>query len=67
MDGINWQNFTVRLTPAERAKLQKLADESGRKPGNVLRRLLGLSDLPEARRILGLQAEQATPEPAAQP
>jgi len=47
-------NFSVMLTQAERAKLQRIADESGRKPGEVVRRLLVLADLlPEARRLLG--------------
>lgn len=45
--------FSVRLTQAEREALKRLAQETGRTPAGVLRRLLALADLPENRRALG--------------
>jgi hypothetical protein len=49
--------FTIRLKPAEAEKLAALAKETARSRGAVIRQLLKLADLPEARRILGVPLE----------
>jgi hypothetical protein len=50
------KNFSVRLTEEERKRLQRLADDSGRSPASVFRRLLTIAELPEGRRLLGMLA-----------
>lgn len=46
--------FTVQLDAKEREILSRLADETERSRGAVVRRLITLAaDLPEARRALG--------------
>ena len=57
-------NFSLVLGPAERTALIRLAEESGRTPASVLRRLISLADLPEARRLLGLPADEPEPQAA---
>ena len=44
--------FTVRLKPAELEKLDRLAKESERSKGAVIRRLLAIAELPETKRLL---------------
>jgi hypothetical protein len=45
--------FSLRLTRAERERLQTLAELTGRTPASVLRRLIYYAELPEGRRLLG--------------
>ena len=45
--------FTVILKPAELPALDRLAKDTGRSKGAVIRRLLTLAGLPEGRRLLG--------------
>ena len=45
--------FTLRLPPTEWAALDRLAKDTGRSKGAVIRRLLALAGLPEGRRLLG--------------
>lgn len=52
----NFVTFGIRMTRQERAAFQRLAEESGRTVGSVVRRLLTLTDLPEAQRLLGVPA-----------
>ncbi len=54
-------NYNLRLTKAEREALQRLAQETGRTPAGVLRRLLALADLPENRRALGVAGDPGKP------
>lgn len=54
--------WSIRLDPAEREALERLARESGRTPAGVVRRLLTLAELPEARAILGLSVRDAIPQ-----
>lgn len=49
---VTW--LTVTLSPQESAKLKNLAEQTERSQGGVIRRLLGLADLPEGRRLLGI-------------
>lgn len=53
---ITYLNFSVRLTQAERERLQRIANDSGRSPANVVKRLLTLAELPEVKRLLGVPA-----------
>lgn len=55
--------FSVRLTQAERAALKRLAQESGRTPAGVLKRLLALAELPDNRRALGVAGDTKTEYP----
>ena len=47
--------FSVRLTDKEREKLEKIAKETDRSQGSVIRRLLELADCPEGRLLLGIR------------
>ena len=44
--------FTIRLKEDELIKLTVLAKEQGRSKGAIMRRLLAIADLPEARRLI---------------
>ena len=45
--------FSVELDALEASKLEKIALETSRSKGAVVRRLLSLADLPEAKILLG--------------
>ena len=55
---------SVRLGEEDRAKLKRIAKDSGRSQSNVIRKLLELADSPEARRLLGIR--ESVPPDAAQ-
>jgi len=54
---------SVRLGEEDRAKLKRIAKDSGRSQSNVIRKLLELADTPEARRLLGIR-ESVNPNAA---
>lgn len=53
-------NFSLRLDPIEREALQRLANQTGRTPAGVLKRLLFLAELPDNRRALGVYGDHQT-------
>lgn len=50
---MKFTNYSIHFSEVERARLQRIADQTGRTPASVLRRLLDLAELPEGRRLLG--------------
>lgn len=46
--------ITIRLHASELARLDRLAKMGDRNRSSVIRRLLNLADIPEARRLLGI-------------
>lgn len=48
------ENFCMRLAPDEAAKLRRLASQTQRTRSAIIRRLLLVADLPEARQLLGI-------------
>ena len=50
--------FTVKLPDADLARLESLAKETDRSKGAVVRQLLKLADIPEARQLLGTQQSE---------
>lgn len=47
--------FSIRFEPQEYKTLDNLARETGRSKGGVVRRLIKLAELPEAKRLLGTE------------
>jgi hypothetical protein len=58
-------SFSVFLTRAEVDKLHALAVETDRTSSAIFRRLLTLSDLPEAKALLGIEPIAAPAAPTA--
>lgn len=50
--------FCVRLPPPDLAKLDRLARETNRSMGGVIRQLLYLADSPEGRKLLGTKEKE---------
>ena len=55
----------VKLAPAEFSTLDRLAKETERSKGAIIRTLLTLANTPEARRLLGEPTKAATILPTA--